>query len=238
MSIEQYRSKLFFEALNEGRTWFNLTNYSVYTLYKRQFIPHLITNPPSVFGKYCWDSSNNKKIIEEILELLTKEYQHFQEIKSHDSLIRSRWKNYSNANTDEWQVQNTIIESPFAGFKYLYDYDWHPVENHPEYGRNDIILTNGYGIFAVIETKVITGSNKTNKRSLVKRQANEYKEKFIQNHRNSQMVIAVVGVWVAKEEDGYQIGYSDVIDETIADVASRGIFILSFFSFILKFSVY
>src|ERR1043166_1126746 len=119
--LEQYRSKLLFKALSEGRTWFNLSYSSnVYVSYKRQFIPHLITNPPNVFGEYHWNSANNTKIIKANLELLTNEYPYFQEMKNRDSNTRSSWKSYSSVNTDEQQVQNAIIESPISGFKYLY----------------------------------------------------------------------------------------------------------------------
>src|SRR5438045_7718338 len=88
--LEQCRSKLFFEAFSEGRTWFNLHYIYINSPPNDipQFIPHLITNPRgSVFGEYRWDADNNTKIVGAILGLLTREYQYFEEMKRDDSYI-------------------------------------------------------------------------------------------------------------------------------------------------------
>ncbi|RIA95442.1 hypothetical protein C1645_757586 [Glomus cerebriforme] len=147
-------------------------------------------------------------------------------MSSIDYTNRNEWISFNSSqklrNRLEANLQNKLVknfeslfpENWLLGFKFLYEYNWHPVPNRPDKGRNDIILTNGKGIFAVVETKVLNSySSSYQKLRDVKRQATNYKTMFLERFADDPAVIAVIGVWVT---DNYLIGFSNEIDKVIA----------------------
>ncbi|CAB5396229.1 unnamed protein product [Rhizophagus irregularis] len=194
MELLLYRCKLFFRALNEGKTSFFFSDAPKWLHSDENFFPQYIKAPlHGLYGEYSWKQEDTNNIIK--LE----------------------------ANLQDKLVQNSVSLFPknwLLGFKFLYEYDWHPVPNRPDKGRNDIILTNGKGIFAVVEAKVINShSDKYQKYRDVKGQATDYKKMFLERFADDPAVIAVIGVWFTNEnyyKENFSIGFTNEIDQTIA----------------------
>ncbi|CAG8721539.1 19142_t:CDS:1 [Dentiscutata erythropus] len=242
-----HRCKLFFKASNEGKSSFFLSDVPKW-LHSNgySFFPEYIKAPPhSIHGEYSWDQKDTNKIIKFIVETLSRVYPSYftSEMVSINRTNRVNWSSFNSSqsymNIYEANLQDKLIKNferlfPkywLLGFKLLYKYDWHPVPNRPDKGRSDIILTNGKGIFAVVETKVINSSNRYEKLHDVQRQATEYKTMFLEHFADDPAVIAVIGVWFTNEThygfstnhtDNYTIGFSSEIDEIIAKAVEPG----------------
>ncbi|CAG8578263.1 12932_t:CDS:1 [Acaulospora morrowiae] len=231
-----YRCKLFFKALNEGKTSFFFSDVHKWLHSAGDyFFPEYIRAPlHRLHGEYSWDQKDTNKIIELIVKALSRVYPSYftSEMVSINYTNRTTgWASFNSSqslmNSYEANLQNKLVKNfeclfPknwLLGFKLLYKYDWHPVPNRPDKGRNDIILTNGKGIFAVVETKVINSYNSYEKLRDVKRQATDYKAMFLEHFADDPAVIAVIGVWFTNEN---RVGFSSEIDETIAKVVEPG----------------
>ncbi|CAG8564117.1 12417_t:CDS:2, partial [Gigaspora rosea] len=84
--------------------------------------------------------------------------------------------------------------------------------NHLDNGRSNFVLTNGKGIFVVVETKVISSNNfffsRDEKLHDVKRQATEYKTMFLEHFADDS---AVIGACLQMKP----IRFSSEIDEAV-----------------------
>ncbi|CAG8569499.1 9619_t:CDS:2 [Ambispora gerdemannii] len=112
----------------------------------------------------------------------------------------------NSAQEAEWQeifLNNTEIYLP--GFKYLWEFEWEPVPGRPDLGKNDLIMTDGYGIFAVVEVKLIHNDDDVinNKRiKKVTEQARKYKDWFIKENKGNSKVLGVIGVSFTNQKNG------------------------------------
>ncbi|CAB4385984.1 unnamed protein product [Rhizophagus irregularis] len=235
MELLLYRCKLFFRALNEGKTSFFFSDAPKWLHSDENFFPQYIKAPlHGLYGEYSWKQEDTNNIIKLIIKTLPRVYPFYftSEMASIDYTNRNKWISFNSshylmnrleANLQDKLVQNSVSLFPknwLLGFKFLYEYDWHPVPNRPDKGRNDIILTNGKGIFAVVEAKVINShSDKYQKYRDVKGQATDYKKMFLERFADDPAVIAVIGVWFTNEnyyKENFSIGFTNEIDQTIA----------------------
>ncbi|CAG8624929.1 12503_t:CDS:2 [Dentiscutata erythropus] len=140
-----------------------------------------------------------------------------------------------------WKIKKDIIhkldenETIFPGFQYLFKYKWVPSDKN---GENDLILTNGKGIFAVVETKrtrfidKVKGKlskNKDNKidkyrKSYVIQQAGIYKQKFIDQYGGAYAngdgpsfdIIAVIGIAIGEDYERWCLkAFDNQVCETL-----------------------
>ncbi|RHZ68655.1 hypothetical protein Glove_294g139 [Diversispora epigaea] len=103
----------------------------------------------------------------------------------------------------EWELQKDILENIddfVPGFKFLHKYEWMPSPNNHKGGINDFILTNGKGIFAIVETKRVDKSKEKKSRKFkVIEQATRYKQAFVEQRLQEPDVIAIVAVGITDE---------------------------------------
>jgi hypothetical protein len=80
---------------------------------------------------------------------------------------------------------STVLGKLRINFPYVAAFEWPAVEGRDDLGRGDLVMTNGYGIFVVIECKYIdkeTGKTarqrRRNQRNMVKEQAADYRDLY------------------------------------------------------------
>ncbi|CAG8469108.1 5142_t:CDS:1 [Scutellospora calospora] len=164
---------------------------------------------------WYWSKENEREIINRSIEYISDNFSLNENIESIDESERNKFYEVSEDNRDEeWQMHRKLIdelgetETIFPGFNYLLKYGWVPASNK---GKTDLIITNGKGIFAIIDIK--RNQNEDDKKfrmSFAVRQAGYYKHKFIEecggiynvNEDLSLDVIAVIGVAISEDNKG------------------------------------
>ncbi|CAG8490738.1 5103_t:CDS:1 [Diversispora eburnea] len=169
-------------------------------------IKHCITNTKVI---YYWSKDDETKIIQQAIDYIEKNFQTQESIESVHRRELQAFKDDENRlnfqQRMEWTLQNAILEDInnfIPGFNYLYKYGWMPSLNRQSDGKNDLILTNGKGIFAIVETKRVDKHNKDLKKYRkyhVIAQAIRYKRAFIEQNLNNPDIIAVVAVGITEE---------------------------------------
>ncbi|RIA92703.1 hypothetical protein C1645_804478 [Glomus cerebriforme] len=168
---------------------------------------------------WYWFKEDEPEIINQAIKYIDTYFCIDDKIKSKDLDERKKLekKPEDDDKVMEWEMQKKIInnldksESIFPGFFYLFKYEWVPIGSD---GENDLILTDGKGIFAIVETKRIKDVKaediKKYKLSYVIHQSGYYKQEFIKSINKDQVykdkdysfdVIAVIGVGITDEDD-------------------------------------
>ncbi|CAG8618090.1 27431_t:CDS:1 [Dentiscutata erythropus] len=169
----------------------------------------VVSNTQKIVVWY-WPKSNEPEIINRAIEYIDKHFAFDNKITDVDDNETENF-NAVTEKDDEWELQRKLIEklgkrnTIFPGFDYLFKYEWVPSDS---VGKNDLILTNGKGIFAIVETKRIRSKDgKKFRMSFAIRQAGYYKHKFIDDCKgvyekdgHTFDIIAVIGVGIAEDD--------------------------------------
>ncbi|RIA87894.1 hypothetical protein C1645_827112 [Glomus cerebriforme] len=189
----------------------------------------------SIESKIVWSEKGKQEIINQAIRYIDENFHVDDNIYSLNSKERGRLDREpdNKSNRKEWKMQKDIISklngsnSVLPGFQYLFKYGWKPTKSN---GENDLILTNGKGIFAIVETKRVKNvpgnkKAKEDKLSSVLEQARRYKKAFIKENglvyksedEYSFDIIAVIGVGITDEKDSKRIKYPSPFDQNICE---------------------
>ncbi|CAG8654702.1 hypothetical protein C2G38_2028769 [Gigaspora rosea] len=169
----------------------------------------VVSNTQKIVVWY-WPKSNESEIINRAIEYIDKNFAFDNKVTEVDENETENFYAVSEKD-DEWELQKRLVEklgkrnTIFPGFDYVFKYEWVPADS---IGKNDLILTNGKGIFVIVETKRIRSRDgKKFRMSFAIRQAGYYKNKFIDECNgvydkdgHSFDVIAVIGVGIAEDD--------------------------------------
>ncbi|CAG8481475.1 5345_t:CDS:2 [Ambispora gerdemannii] len=179
-----------------------------------QFLPNLITiNENEYYSSnqrvLVWKKETVPQIIAAAIQHIRLHYVIEEAIIERDTLKRTNWPLFklttNNIQEAEWQeifLNNTKKYLP--GFEYLWEFEWEPIPGRPDCGQNDLIMTDGYGIFAVVEVKLIYNDDAVDNKRIrkVTEQTRKYKDCFIKDNENNYNVLAVIGVSFTDQKDG------------------------------------
>ncbi|CAG8635839.1 11430_t:CDS:2 [Ambispora leptoticha] len=210
--------KLFFEAINKNKSSFifstaelsddankkNKDENHIVDRLSAPFVPELRVDYYDTYTTYSWDK---QEVIESVIENARIHYEYNQPIIERDFENRRRWSEHEMLikqkkallKFEEIFFNNT--EKYLPGFEYLYEVG---ISRKSGYCKNVLIMTNGYGIFAVIFFDITLNTAKTK----------ENKERFIKENLKNLDVISVVGVAVAYKEKE-EISFVSKIDSSI-----------------------
>lgn len=180
---------------------------------EKELIKILSSNSSNIV--WYWFKNDEPEIINHAIKYI-ENFEINEDIDSLDKSERERLNSRPRFMDKERKMQKKLVDklgeqtTIFPGFRYLFKYEWVPDDSD---GKNDLILTNGKGIFAIVETKrvkSITKSDRKYKMSYVVYQAGRYKQKFIEecNKRNGFYeaedgklfdVIAVIGIGITED---------------------------------------
>ncbi|CAG8552841.1 15413_t:CDS:1 [Racocetra fulgida] len=164
---------------------------------------------------WYWFKDDEPEIIDQAIEYIDRNFEIDQNIDSLDKSEREKFRSSKSFFSREQKMQKKLIDklgnsnSIFPGFHYLFKYEWIPADSD---GKNDMILTNGKGIFAIVETKRVRNIMKGDRKykiSYVIHQAGRYKQKFIEECNGFYRaedgklfdVIAVIGIGITEDNE-------------------------------------
>ncbi|RIA92704.1 hypothetical protein C1645_804479 [Glomus cerebriforme] len=186
---------------------------------------------------WYWFKEDEYKIINQAIDYIVKTYHIDDKIKSKDFDERKKLEMYPDEKdkVEEWEMQKKIIddlgksESIFPGFCYLFKYERVPIGSD---GEDDLIITDGRGIFAVMKIKMILNvpnkNDRKRKLSYVVYQIGLSKREFFEFVKENQTykdkddhsfdVIAVIGVGVTEKNKKKFFG---TFDEQVCEAFNR-----------------
>ncbi|CAG8518720.1 19938_t:CDS:1 [Racocetra fulgida] len=164
---------------------------------------------------WYWFKDNEHKIIDRAIEYIDENFLPNINIGSIETSETEKFNaDADKDNSDkgeEWRLTERLIynlddddKTIVPGLHYLLKYKWTPASGP---GENDLIITNGRGIFAIVEVKNNRSEDdKKYRMSYALRQAMYYKRKFIEECNvvynvddTSFDVIVVIGLAIGKD---------------------------------------
>ena len=131
-------------------------------------------------------------------------------IKHKDKIIRNyilgrNWDKNNEFLIAQQIIKGKKIKNYLKKFPYVYDYEWEVVHGHNNYGKGDLVFTDGKGNFLIVECKYIdlsdTGSTartkRRKKRRYIEEQITRYIDAFKRKNRETKKVS---GLGVTNEE--------------------------------------
>ncbi|CAG8722391.1 2135_t:CDS:1, partial [Ambispora leptoticha] len=225
---EKLKFKLLFTSINKKKTFFIYsTSKSKQKLDQTNNVPFLPNLIHDSFNQYTWEEEAIPQIFTAAIQHIQSHYVIEETIIMRDALKRITWPRFrstaNNAQEAEWQeifLNNTDKYLP--GFKYLWEVEWEPVPGRPDLGQNDLIMTNGYGVFAVVEVKLIYDEDAVDNKRIrkVTEQARKYKDCFIKENMNNCKVLAVIGVTFTNQKNG-TVRFLEEYDSLIANAIAN-----------------
>lgn len=91
-------------------------------------------------------------------------------------------------------IKGSIKNDIIAKYPYVYDYEWEVVSSSSQYGKGDLILTDGKDNFKIIECKYIGHGNRANRRKKrrdLENQVEKYVDVFKEIHKEAKNVTGV-----------------------------------------------
>ncbi|RIB28323.1 hypothetical protein C2G38_2028634 [Gigaspora rosea] len=255
--------KLLFNAFHNDETAIEFLNDSppvnfikIINTKEEQLIKILsfLSNITNVVVWY-WNKKDEPKIINRAIEYIACNFKLDQNIVSTDLNERNRLENVKKKDK-EWKMQKELVEklnkddTIFPGFRYLFKYNWVPADN---IGANDLILTNGKGIFAIVETKRAKKTGRffdkmkkkfvntepkidKHKKSYAIYQAGVYKQKFIEQYKGTYKdkddpsfdIIAVIGIGIGENNERWSFKpFDNQVCETLDRIHNKHVSVKS-----------
>ncbi|RGB36930.1 hypothetical protein C1646_696101 [Rhizophagus diaphanus] len=203
--IDIRKSKLFFNAICEGQTSFPMIHDN--TSDTSDF-GHLSSNFIKISDGFAWNTADVYKILENVIKLLLVRYRYKADYAKHDHELRRHLPLLVDL-TDE--NQDVELQSKFLydikkwlpGFELLNQINWkHEKEKAANQNRN-LVMTNGYGAFALIVFKSI---KKNAKRSSIKAnllvKARQIKQQYVDTYKDLASFIVIIGAIFTNKEGG------------------------------------
>jgi len=113
-----HRCKLFFKALNEGKTSFFFSDVPKWLHADKYFFPEYIRAPlHGLHGEYSWDQKDTNKIIKSIVVALFRVYPSYftSEMVSTNYTNRTGWVSFNSSqnlmNKHEANLQNKLVQN-------------------------------------------------------------------------------------------------------------------------------
>jgi hypothetical protein len=232
LSLTFRKCKRLFDAILQEQQEFHLDN----DIESHHFLPGILTqsfNSSSSSCQYQWNPRNAAKILALVIRFLHVYYPRTEEVRERNRGKRDVWPSFHQSlqkrSEKEADLQDSLVRGDLIkrlpGFDLLYDFEWEPVKGHSQYGCNDLIFTNGFGIVAVVETKIVQNHREKcdrGRRKKVLEQATKYKNEFARKHCQELDfdVFAVIGITFTDARGG-TIGYVNRIDQKIAAVVKK-----------------
>jgi len=139
-------------------------------------------------------------VFNKLLEIGQKYYPYqdtiLEEIKIRDNSNKCRIQTQISMSNETRLIQS-LLNRRFINKLLVDRYEWCVMDNYTNMGVGDLVLTNGRGVYLVVEVKFIdltsTGetarARRNVKRKLVKEQANKYAEKFRELNTAEALII-------------------------------------------------
>ncbi|RIA96448.1 hypothetical protein C1645_754744 [Glomus cerebriforme] len=213
--IDIRKSKLFFNAICEGRTSFPMVHENTFDF------GDLSSNFMKIQNGFGWNAADVPNIIESIIKLLLVRYRYKADYAKHDHELRSHLPLLVDL-TDE--NQDAELQSKFLydtkkwlpGFELLNQVNWKSEKEESTNQYKNLVMTNGYGVFALIVFKFIKKNAKrpSQKASLLEK-ARQIKQLYVNACKDIVSVIMIVGA-VFTNEKGGTLEFINDMDEKIA----------------------
>ncbi|CAG8444854.1 16776_t:CDS:1 [Acaulospora colombiana] len=193
-----------------------------------------------------WFKNDETEIINQSIQYMHTNFECDVRIKSVDLEEREKFEDDTHClnvqKRKEWEMQKKLLDNIkeiLPGFPYVCKYGWEP---ESEDGKGDLILTDGKGIFAVVETKRLHTENLIPDRASCRRskqrkkyrkhhvieQAGRYKRAFINQYEHVYVdqhdrpfdIVAVVAVGITDEEHQKR-HWPELFDERVFRAINR-----------------
>jgi len=148
--------------------------------------------------RLSWDASDVSSITEKLLVSSTHNRTPKIQYQKKDEENRTKLKCAVEQDpSDERELQLKLVDSQLIleNFPYLVLYEWEVVPDRSEFGKGDLVFTNGCGVYAVVETKYINCAHgrtsrkqRNHHRKKVFEQANKYR-RYVPNFFDDVMMV-------------------------------------------------
>jgi hypothetical protein len=186
-----------------------------------------LKEPASGFGITNWNSSNNSKILKDVMEKLHTCFLNTleeHEIMNKDAKKRPVWEfGFDDCFTfDEYQLMYKVLNiKPHPSFRFIH-------EEHTLGKPSYSVVTNARGIYLIVVAVVSSSdSQRVIKRQQGLMDAKQLKEQFRLANNNNEKAVCVLGAIIINETEMNKstIIFVDKKDETIARAADENYFV-------------
>lgn len=133
-----------------------------------------------------------------------------EEIKYRDSIIRPYILGRNWDSNEEFLLVQKVVKGERIGnylkdYPFIYDYEWEVLPGLTNYGKGDLVFTDGKGNFLIVECKFIdlndSGSTARTKRRKKRRHVEEQTPKYMMEFKSKHPnVKKVIGLGVTNEK--------------------------------------
>ncbi|GBC32402.2 hypothetical protein GLOIN_2v1706687 [Rhizophagus irregularis DAOM 181602=DAOM 197198] len=218
--IDIRKSKLFFNAICEDQTSFPMIHDN------SSDFGHLSSNFIKISDGFAWNTADVPEILENVIKLLLVRYRYKADYAKHDHELRRCLPLLVDL-TDENQdveLQSKFlsdIKKWFPGFELLNQINWkHEKEEAANQSKN-LVMTNGYGVFALIVIKFIKKNFKrSSKKANLLVKARQIKQQYVDTYKDLASFIVIIGAIFTNEEGG-TLEFINNTDRQIASAVNR-----------------
>ncbi|CAB4388221.1 unnamed protein product [Rhizophagus irregularis] len=220
--IDIRKSKLFFNAICKGQTSFPMIHDN--TSDTSDF-GHLSSNFINISDGFAWNTADVHKILENVIKLLLVRYRYKADYAKHDHELRRHLPLLVDL-TDE--NQDVELQSKFLydikkwlpGFELLNQINWkHKKEEAANQSRN-LVMTNGYGVFALIVTKsIMKNAQRSSEKANLLVKARQIKQQYVDTYKDLASFIVIIGAIFTNEKGG-TLEFINDTDEQIASAVN------------------
>ena len=134
-------------------------------------------------------------------------YMNIREVEHRDSVLRSYFKGRDWDQNSEFRLKQKLVLNSsvlLAKYPYVIEDEWEVIPDRSSEGKGDLVFTDAFGCFAVVEVKYInltafggnSSTKRTSKRKTVKEQALMYAKYYfnsvLDNHTHTKQVTAFI----------------------------------------------